>query len=228
MSHPKHPRCDCGKSLYKAFQKGKPVKKTDPWAFCRNASCALSGPEGIVDVSKAGRARAVPPSGELPPPEVQMDLDAEQEREAERQERRVWRKKRFKKRLKAFLTSRKVGDSWEETTAYVERVTQAFDDVGPLQKVKTFETPAAVVTEYDGKKRRKARPAPEDRQEPKAVRDAREGLRPLVALMAPAGTDKTAVGLILAILNQELGNKSGANQLIDELKLDKLFGIEKF
>ena len=45
--------------------------------------------------------------------------------------------------------------------------------------------------------------------------------------LAPTGADRVAVGLVLAILNQECGAKHAANLLIDELKLDKLFGIEK-
>jgi hypothetical protein len=49
LNHPVHPKCSsCGKSLYKAFQKGKAVKKTDPWNFCRNSACKLSGPSGLV------------------------------------------------------------------------------------------------------------------------------------------------------------------------------------
>lgn len=60
MSHPVHPKCPaCQKSLYKAFEKGKPVKKTDPWDFCRNSACRLGGPEGIATVSKAAAKRAL-------------------------------------------------------------------------------------------------------------------------------------------------------------------------
>ena len=40
--HQKHPKCpECGKALYKSPIKGKPVKKTDPYAFCRNPKCKV-------------------------------------------------------------------------------------------------------------------------------------------------------------------------------------------
>jgi hypothetical protein len=42
--HPEHPRCsECNKAMYKTMNKGQPVKKDDPWAFCRNDACELYG-----------------------------------------------------------------------------------------------------------------------------------------------------------------------------------------
>lgn len=42
--HPPHPRCPfCGKAIYKTMIKGKWVKKSDPWAFCRNRACKEYG-----------------------------------------------------------------------------------------------------------------------------------------------------------------------------------------
>ncbi len=39
-----HPRCpSCGGVMNKTMTKGKAVKTTDPWAFCRNAECKLHG-----------------------------------------------------------------------------------------------------------------------------------------------------------------------------------------
>lgn len=39
--HPKHPPCpSCSRALYKSPVKGAAVKKSDPWAFCRNKKCA--------------------------------------------------------------------------------------------------------------------------------------------------------------------------------------------
>jgi hypothetical protein len=44
VPHPKHPKCSfCGLSLYKAKAKGSKVKKSDPWAFCRNRACETFG-----------------------------------------------------------------------------------------------------------------------------------------------------------------------------------------
>jgi hypothetical protein len=43
-THTSHPKCPkCGKALYKAKDKGKQVKKEDPWAYCRNVKCELYG-----------------------------------------------------------------------------------------------------------------------------------------------------------------------------------------
>ena len=41
-AHPKHPRCpSCGMAMYKSSIKGKQVKASDHWAFCRSQKCAL-------------------------------------------------------------------------------------------------------------------------------------------------------------------------------------------
>lgn len=43
-THPAHPKCPkCTKAMYKTMEKGKAVKKSDPWAFCRNKDCELYG-----------------------------------------------------------------------------------------------------------------------------------------------------------------------------------------
>lgn len=42
------------------------------------------------------------------------------------------------------------------------------------------------------------------------------------------GRPAVAIGLVLAIVNQETGNKKAANVLIDQYKLDKKFGLKKF
>ncbi len=40
--HREHPRCaSCGRAKYKSAVKGAAVKKTDPYAFCRDETCAL-------------------------------------------------------------------------------------------------------------------------------------------------------------------------------------------
>lgn len=40
--HREHPRCaNCGRAKYKSPIKGAAVKRTDPYAFCRNDTCAL-------------------------------------------------------------------------------------------------------------------------------------------------------------------------------------------
>lgn len=77
---------------------------------------------------------------------------------------------------------------------------------------------------------RKARVAggvpPSKATEPIAVQKARQRIRQLVKAVT-ADQDKSAVGLVLAIVNQETGSHEAANQIIDEYKLDELFGIQK-
>ncbi len=44
-----HPKCpSCGKPMNKTMTKGKAVKPTDPWAFCRNKGCKLHGKDQIL------------------------------------------------------------------------------------------------------------------------------------------------------------------------------------
>lgn len=64
-------------------------------------------------------------------------------------------------------------------------------------------------------------------EEPEAIREARERLRGLIAA-ATADAPKSSIGIVLAIVNQETGNHAAANALIDELGLERLFGIKKF
>lgn len=51
--HPVHPKCPgCGRSMYKASEKGAKVKKTDPWRYCRNKACDLFGVDQSVKKGK--------------------------------------------------------------------------------------------------------------------------------------------------------------------------------
>jgi hypothetical protein len=62
--------------------------------------------------------------------------------------------------------------------------------------------------------------------EPLAVAMARARIKAILEKVAP-GKSPAAIGLSLAILNQELGCHAGANALIDEFSLDR-FGLQKF
>jgi len=64
-------------------------------------------------------------------------------------------------------------------------------------------------------------------EEPAAIAAARKRLR---AMVAAATTDapRPSVGIVLAIVNQETGNHTAANALIDEYELERLYGIKKF
>lgn len=47
--HPKHPRCPkCGKMMFKRMDAGR-VRKTEPWAFCRNEKCERYGANQAKD-----------------------------------------------------------------------------------------------------------------------------------------------------------------------------------
>ena len=61
--------------------------------------------------------------------------------------------------------------------------------------------------------------------EPEAVTKARERIRKV--LDQNGQYTHNIIGLVLTMLAQELGNKGIANQLIDEYKLTKRFGINK-
>lgn len=63
MAREKHPPCpSCGKALYKAAKAGTKVKKSDPFDFCRNQSCARNLVQEINSDS------GPPPSGPKSPP----------------------------------------------------------------------------------------------------------------------------------------------------------------
>lgn len=64
-AHPKHPRCpSCGMAMYKSPIKGKQVKASDPWAFCRNQKCRLCAQDQSGGASGAvGAAKPAKPKG---------------------------------------------------------------------------------------------------------------------------------------------------------------------
>ena len=48
VAHRPHPSCpECGRALYKSFEKGFRVSKSEPFRFCRGEGCSLSGPQGL-------------------------------------------------------------------------------------------------------------------------------------------------------------------------------------
>lgn len=63
--------------------------------------------------------------------------------------------------------------------------------------------------------------------EHEAVVKARKALKPLIE-KTTKGSPPISIGLVLAILNQETGHTTAANVLIEEYKLDKIFGLKKF
>jgi hypothetical protein len=229
MSHPTHPRCPgCSKSLFKAFEKGKAVKPTDPWDFCRNVTgeCRFAGPEGIANISKAmakdepveGDVEGKSEDGFLPvrssaigrligKTDFKIVYDGEGVPHAELEkpksvpEREVFFWNSGKSRLSNHVT--KFTPTWCDKHQFAYSGTSC---------------PA----------KHKAKKPPEPPSESPAVAAARKKLEPLVKMLAPSDSPPAAVGLVMALLNQQTGNKSAANLLIDEYKLDKLFGLQKF
>lgn len=65
------------------------------------------------------------------------------------------------------------------------------------------------------------------KEEPDAIRKARERIRAFVREVTK-DAPKASIGIVLALVNQETGSHKAANALIDELDLEKSFGIRKF
>lgn len=68
--HAPHPKCTCGKSLYKCADKGGQPKKSDPYIYCRNPNCTSTAaalatmkatlPEVVKKVPDASVAKHLP------------------------------------------------------------------------------------------------------------------------------------------------------------------------
>lgn len=108
--------------------------------------------------------------------------------------------------------------------------------VGKKRKKKKKKAEAASETNGSPPRRSRARRAQNPagkkkaaaaKEEPEAIRKARERIREFVREVTK-GQQKEAIGLVLALVNQETGSHKAANALIDEMNLDKTFGIRKF
>ncbi|MBI5495548.1 MAG: hypothetical protein HY904_11030 [Deltaproteobacteria bacterium] len=59
-AHPKHPPCPrCGRALYKSMTP-KAVKKSDPWAWCRNPACAAHNVDQSATTAATANAGGTP------------------------------------------------------------------------------------------------------------------------------------------------------------------------
>lgn len=155
--HAPHPKCpQCQRALYKSNLVGAKVSTSDPYAFCRNPTCAY-----VADQEIAAPVEAPPPA---PPPPVARP-----------------------------------------TPSTVKR------------RARPANEPASTPRHV---------PSPEKPGEPVAVIMARARIKALIADITE-GQSKAAIGLSLAILNQELSCHAGANALIDEFQLGR-FGLSKF
>lgn len=138
-THSAHPRCACGRPLFKAAKAGARVSKSDPYLYCRSATCSEARP----DVQALPSAEYV-----------------------------------AKQPATRALASRK----------------------------KSLPTSAV-------------------QGEAPQIAKARARIRELLATVAPKGTPRSAVGLVLALVTQETGDKAAANALIREHNLEELFGL---
>jgi hypothetical protein len=156
--HEKHPPCPrCGKAMYKTSAVGKPSRKSDPYAFCRNDKCKYS----IYKGSKAEREKV--------------------------------------------------------SSAAKQSVVEKHD-----QPKETKAEPL--------KTKRRARPASEAATppEPFVIAETRAKVKLVLARAIPEETPKVAIGLMLAVLNHELGSYEAANSIIRQYQLGQLFGFEEF
>jgi hypothetical protein len=202
MSHPRHPACpDCQKALFKRPDSGK-VHKDQPYKYCSNPDCKSFS--GVYRNPAVNAVKGIPVAQARVIPAWQTD---------DRLDRVIETKP-----LRAKPASGPAKAS------------------GPKTKPKKAEQAPAVtqptgpeVAKKTGPKRRAlpASEAPRRPQEPEPIQVARKRLRSIVATLTE-GRPPSAVGLVLAILNQETGNHAAANALIDELELTKTFGIMKF
>lgn len=248
MNHPKHPSCPgCGKAVYKAFEKGKVVKKDDPWEFCRNAECPYAGAEGITaktktsteSVSKAKTAEYGPnyaklveaDRGKIQPVRgsalgrliermdfvVRMNGDGAPRAELER-----WSNPESVPERELFFWKRHYkGDKYP--TQLSNHISKFAPNWCPKHKF-AFQRHACPACELRVKQRKGAAASTEH----PAIQKAREKLEPFVKMLAPSESPPAAIGLIMALLNQMTGSKDAANLLIEEYGLDKLFGLQKF
>lgn len=78
-THPVHPKCpSCKKAMYKTMEKGKVVKKTDPWAFCRNEKCELHGKDQSQEAAPTTQAAEPAKSDEQATEEGEAAAEIEQ------------------------------------------------------------------------------------------------------------------------------------------------------
>jgi hypothetical protein len=76
--------------------------------------------------------------------------------------------------------------------------------------------------------RRRTVPAPTPMsKEPDTIRNARQRIRSIVKSVVH-DKERSAVQLVLAMVNQETGNTAAANCIIKEYRLDELFGLKCF
>lgn len=68
---------------------------------------------------------------------------------------------------------------------------------------------------------------PPTKAEPETIRKARARIRIIVQSVVK-DKERSAVQLVLAMMNQETGNTQAANLIISEYKLDELFGLKRF
>lgn len=164
MNHPAHPKCSCGRALYKSATKGAKVGKSDPWAFCRNEACPKCG------VDQAAEGPKLTPG-----------------------------------------VAKEVARRKAETTPAT--APSGKPRAKGRRKIRRRTVPAPGV--------------PPTQSEPLAVQKARERIRGIVQSLVQ-DKERSAVQLVLAMVNQETGNTAAANLIIAEYKLDELFGLKRF
>jgi len=209
---PKQPRCEhCGKALYKRMDPGQ-VRKSDPYAWCRNKACShyntdpsgasrfapLGGVEALAKapVKRKPKPKAKKPKAVLAWPVARSEADAELMRAIEDMPDgpdRIEAHARLAATIEVALKAKAAED--------------AAPDIGG-------DDLAQAIAE-----------AKAEASEPEAVSKARSRIRKVVEA-AESQFGPQAIGLALAIVTQETGNNEAANHLIQEYDLELAYGIE--
>lgn len=212
MSHPQHPNCSaCGKALFKSPAAAK-VKPADPYAFCRNAEC---DEYTFRNDRPADQKR---PSAEQLAKAVKIGEKSKLARVGRAAGMTVAAAKMVVNQTKSPKPA-KAADKIISVTPAPAPAPPAPPDSPPANKpVSKRGVTRRAVPGAD---------APPKPKEAEPLAKARLRVRSILAAVTD-GAPKESIGLVLAILTQEVGNQKAAEVLIDEFELDKKYGLLKF
>jgi outer membrane biosynthesis protein TonB len=197
---PVQPKCPkCGKALYKRMDPGG-VKTSDPYGWCRNASCES------YNVDQSGESRFAPIGGAAPPPKKAPEAKPKAEGKPE-----------AKPAAKPAAAPKVTPPPPKKAPAPVaKKAAKAKADADAKASAEVAEAAAKAVG---------AKLSAPAKGEGDAVDKARERISK--ALEAVEATySKAVIGLALAIVSQQMGSHEAANALIAEYDLEAKYGIK--
>lgn len=193
---PVQPKCShCGKALYKRMDPGG-VKTTDPYGWCRNASCEA------YNTDQSGESRFAPVGGTAP---VKPASAKTEPKPAAKVEPKATGK-----------APKVVPPKPTKAPAPDKAKTKARAATDAAEAAEVAEAAAAAVG---------AKSAEPSGSKEGAVAKARERIGLALAAVEKTYS-KAVIGLTLAIVSQEMGSHEAANALIAEYGLTEQYGIE--